>query len=706
MKIRNLMVGAVAALAVLVGCQPQEENLGTPDISISANEMAFEVEGGDKELTVNATRDWKVTTDADWVVVSPESGPGSLEDQKVTVSVLENTGMDRSADLKFTIGMKSKYLTVSQAGPGGSVEALIIYSNDFDKEEATKTYGSSGDRYPYLDQFDGWKNATGTGAANVEYTFNGMSVRSNSTSNGTHSDYAGSGKNNMFFGASAYFATNNIALNGAKDFTLTFGTEKYSQDAAVGSVFTKSEFRIYISNDGAKWAELTDYSFAGDGTEGRWNIATAHFSVPEGTENLSICMEVSVASVYRMDDMKLVMSDGGTVVDFSAGVAKDFGSGSGSNPGTGELPEGTGEGTEASPYDAAKATRLAGALGENEKITGVYVKGIVKSVKEVSTQYGNATYYITDADGVANFYVYRGKNVGNTSFTSADQIKVGDNVVIYGDLMNYMGNSPQLGQGNYLISNSSSGETPGGGNEGPVEEKTVTVAEFLAAEVSTNVFYTIKGTIISIEDINTQYKNATLTIQDNTGSLYVYRMKAAEGGAAIDAIGLTVGDELTVKGNRGDYNGNPQMVSGVYVSHVDKEAPADNYNASIVFSECGYANAQSVNNVEIKIDDNITCVFSQGKANNEPAYYDSGSAIRMYQNGALLDVKAANGKKIKAIELTFGSNMYYLGADSGNLSAESAVRTWTGDASAVRFTATGTDKNHRAYIAAIKVAYE
>ena len=703
MKLRNLFLGVCSAVAVFAACQPQEENLGTPDISIDKSEMTFEIAGGDQELNVTATRDWKVETDADWVVVSPESGSGSRDAQTVTVSVLENTGMDRSADLKFTIGMKSKYLTVSQAGPGGSVEALIVYYNDFDKEEATETYGS-GSSWPYLDQFEGWKNATGTGAANVTYTFQGMSARANSTSDSDYSDYAGSGKNNMFFGSAAYFSTNNIALNGATGLTLTFGTEKYSQNN--GSVFTNSEYKIFLSNDGAKWVELTDYTFAGGTTEGRWNIATANFTVPEGTENLSICMQVTVASSYRMDDMKLVMSDGGTVVDFSAGVAKDFGSGSGSNPGTGELPEGTGEGTEASPYDAAKATRLAGALGENEKITGVYVKGIVKSVKEVSTQYGNATYYITDADGVANFYVYRGKNVGNTSFTSADQIKVGDNVVIYGDLMNYMGNSPQLGQGNYLISNSSSGEIPGGGNEGPVEEKTVTVAEFLAAEVSTNVFYTIKGTIVSIEDINTQYKNATLTIQDNTGSLYVYRMKPAEGGAAIDAIGLTVGDELTVKGNRGDYNGNPQMVSGVYVSHVDKEAPADNYNASIVFSECGYANAQSVNNVEIKIDDNITCVFSQGNANNEPAYYDSGSAIRMYQNGALLDVKAANGKKIKAIELTFGSNMYYLGADSGNLSAESAVRTWTGDASAVRFTATGTDKNHRAYIAAIKVAYE
>ena len=333
MKIRNLFAGAAAALAMFVGCQPQEENLGTPDISISTNEMAFEAGGGDKEMTVNATRDWKVETDADWVVVSPESGAGSLEDQKVTVSVLENTGMDRSADLKFTIGMKSKYLTVSQAGPGGSVEALIVYSNDFDKEEATKTYGS-GSSWPYLDQFEGWKNATGTGSANVEYAFKGMSARANSTSDSNYSDYAGSGKNNMFFGSSAYFATKNIALNGATGLTLTFGTEKYSQDN--GSVFTNSEFHIYLSKDGAKWVELTDYTFAGGTTEGRWNIATANFSVPEGTENLSICMQVTVASSYRMDDMKLVMSEGGAAVDFSKGVEMDFTGGG--NQGGGDTP--------------------------------------------------------------------------------------------------------------------------------------------------------------------------------------------------------------------------------------------------------------------------------------------------------------------------------------------------------------------------------
>ena len=336
MKLRNLFLGVFSAVAVLAACQKEEQDLGTPDISIDKNEMTFEVAGGEQTLAVTATRDWKVETEADWVVVSPESGAASADPQTVTVTVLENTGMDREASLKFTIGMKSKYLTVSQAGPGGSVEALIVYSNDFDKEEATKTYGSSNGSWPYLDQFEGWKNATGTGAANVTYSFQGMSARANSTSDSNYSDYAGSGKNNMFFGSAAYFSTNNIALNGATGLTLTFGTEKYSQDN--GSVFTNSEYKIFLSNDGAKWVELTDYTFAGGTTEGRWNIATANFTVPEGTENLSICMQVTVASSYRMDDMKLVMSDGGAAVDFSKGVEMDFAAGNtgGGNQGGGE----------------------------------------------------------------------------------------------------------------------------------------------------------------------------------------------------------------------------------------------------------------------------------------------------------------------------------------------------------------------------------
>lgn len=116
----------------------------------------------------------------------------------------------------------------------------------------------------------------------------------------------------------------------------------------------------------------------------------------------------------------------------------------------------------------------------------------------------------------------------------------------------------------------------------------------------------------------------------------------------------------------------------------------------------GWANQTSVK--EAKLDDNVTVTFAQGKAGTAPAYYDSGSAVRLYQNGATMTV-SAGGKTIKAIEITFADNHYYIAPDCGEFSAEGATRTWTGDATEVLFTTTGTDKNHRAYIAAIKVTY-
>jgi hypothetical protein len=115
-----------------------------------------------------------------------------------------------------------------------------------------------------------------------------------------------------------------------------------------------------------------------------------------------------------------------------------------------------------------------------------------------------------------------------------------------------------------------------------------------------------------------------------------------------------------------------------------------------------WANAATVK--EAKLDDNVTVTFAQGKASNPPAFYTSGNAVRLYQNGATMKV-SAGGKTIKAIELTFANSQWYIAPDCGEFSAAAATRTWTGDATEVLFTTTGTDKNHRAYIAAIKVTY-
>ena len=364
MKLRNLFIAAMAAFVALVSCE-EVEHYGIPELKVrEGSELQFGEEGGKSTFTFMATRDWQVVSDVDWVVVDPESGKASSEDCTVEVSVLPNEGVARDTELSLSIGMLSRVIKVSQAGKGGAtVEDLIIYANDFDKEVAQKTYGS-GSSYPYLDQFDGWMNQTGKGAANVTYNFKGMSARSNSTSNSNYSDYPGSGNNNMFFGASAYLSINNIALNGADNFELTFGAEKYSQDN--GSVFKNSEFHIWLSNDGgAKWVELTDYEFAGGTTEGRWNVATANFSVPAGTETLSMCMQVDVASSYRMDDVKLMVSEAeGIAVDFTAAVEKDFAAGGSAGGGSGE-GEGGGESDATAIYsnnfDKEAATKTYGS---------------------------------------------------------------------------------------------------------------------------------------------------------------------------------------------------------------------------------------------------------------------------------------------------------------------------------------------------------
>lgn len=114
--------------------------------------------------------------------------------------------------------------------------------------------------------------------------------------------------------------------------------------------------------------------------------------------------------------------------------------------------------TEATAMTVAEA--LAWIADGEDDTTDQYVAGTITAITEVSSQYGNATYYIADAGNNAEtLYVYRGRYLNNEGFTSdyvaTDpdncQIKVGDDVIIYGNLMNFKGDSPQIGQGNYIV---------------------------------------------------------------------------------------------------------------------------------------------------------------------------------------------------------------------------------------------------------------
>ena len=373
---------SVAALAfAATACDDKKEDLGAPSVEVEKSEISFEKTGGTETVQVTATRDWKATTEQDWISIGPREGKGSSKAVTVEIKVMENTGVDREGTVKFDIGFDSKTLVVKQKGTG-SMADMTVYKNDFDKAEATKTYGT-GTSWPYLDQFDGWKNATGTGAGSEEYSFKAMSARANSTSNSNYSDYAGSGSNNLFFGSNAYFSVTGIKLQSATDYSLTFGAEKYSQDN--GSLFKHNEFHVYVSNDGAKWVEL-EYSFPNGDKEGRWDLATSNFTVPSGTTTLGIYVKVDVASSYRLDDLCLaVASSAGTVIDFSKGV---------------DLGTGGGGGGTTTPTEGTVASIVSGKTDASVTLKDVLVTGVTNKSAVVTDATGSILVFVNATPGV------------------------------------------------------------------------------------------------------------------------------------------------------------------------------------------------------------------------------------------------------------------------------------------------------------------
>lgn len=565
MKLRNFIYGLMA-VAGFAACQPEDTNLGVPDIEVSAEEMSFDAAGGEQTLTVTATRDWMVDSDYDWVVVSPESGKASTTAQTVTVTVLENTGMDRTADLKFTIGMKSRYLTVSQAGPGGSADALVVYSNDFDKTKAEK--GSNG-WATYLDSFEGWLNATGSGVETVTYGFDRMTARTNSGngSAGSYSDYVAlgaSGMNYLWFGSGTpYFAVKNITLpEGKTNFTLSFGTERYLYEAT-DNTFNWNEFKAYISADGKKWVKLACDFAGGVLPNGRWDLAMSTFTVPAGTSSLYVYFVSSLGSAYALDDLKLVQSaETGKTVDFASGEEFEVGDNTtGGNTGGGETaPESKGKKSVAEFINAADTQNYYELTG---KVSGF-----------------NPTFCSFDlTDDSGKIYVYSVLDASKSEWTS--KISNGGTITIYGKYLYYEQKSQHEVVDAYIVSfNGDGGSSDGGEQEGKPESLVkATVAEFLAAEESTEVWYELTGEITSIVTGNA-YGN--LYINDGTGEVYIYGLTNGWVGyndKSFDSIGLKVGDTVTLGTLRGSYNGNPQgggsQVPAYYISHEAGEGGSE-----------------------------------------------------------------------------------------------------------------------------------
>lgn len=325
----RLLFGAffLVAATAFTGCSDDDDKSLTPKLTADPTALDFTDETATTQtVAITANCEWTVTaSNLDWATISPMSGKGNGT-ISVTVSELPAGTNLREGKISFTLihpefgkwGQAESSVAVKQYGSGVTPPPTgdAIYANDFDKEQATE--GSSS--WPFADQFEGWKNQTGTGADNVAYVANSISVRANSASNGSYSKYKddASGVNNMLFRAGAELEIHKIALDPAqKNLCLTFGSYK-SLYGAEDNAFVTSEFHVYLSKDGENWAEIA-YDRPVEADEhfnyGIWALATANFTLKEVPSELYIRFISDLSSAHRIDDVKLFEGIGGTEVD-------------------------------------------------------------------------------------------------------------------------------------------------------------------------------------------------------------------------------------------------------------------------------------------------------------------------------------------------------------------------------------------------------
>lgn len=218
----------------------------------------------------------------------------------------------------------------------------------------------------------------------------------------------------------------------------------------------KANHRILASTDYAgdvTKATWTDLGFTPEQASD-WTFKTKEIALPEGLVNKE---RVVFAFVYKSGDKQAECSTW-ELENFLVKAGVPVADEPTPTPDPTPTVEPTGEGTLASPYNVAKALAIikAGTYTTDE----VYVSGIISQIDDIDTgNYGNSTYYISD-DGKTStqLEVYRGLSVNGEKFKSADEIKVGDKVVVLGKLTLYK-ETPEFAQGSKIVSLNGNGGT-------------------------------------------------------------------------------------------------------------------------------------------------------------------------------------------------------------------------------------------------------
>ncbi len=262
------------------------------------------------------------------------------------------------------------------------------------------------------------------------------------------------------------------------------------------------------------------------------------------------------------------------------------------NSGTGDDDSSaSGSGTYADPYNVAAANK---AISELQQSTGkdnafytdvVYVKGIISNIDSISTQYGNATYEISEDGKRENeLIVYRGVGFDGDKIKNGD-IVVGDTVIVSGKLVNWWG-TYEFTQGSKIVyQNGKSAITEGSDvnatGKGTLAEPYNVAAVhglFESGNVPSTEVY-VKGKISKIKSLDvSQWVRAQYYISDDgttANQFYVYNGLYLGGADFTANDQIKVGDEVIICGKLTTYYNTNEFEANNYLVYLNGKTADD-----------------------------------------------------------------------------------------------------------------------------------
>ena len=215
------------------------------------------------------------------------------------------------------------------------------------------------------------------------------------------------------------------------------------------------------------------------------------------------------------------------------------------------------KGSESNPYTVAEAIALIKA--GTAPSTAVCVKGKITAVTFFNATYSSLSYNIADEGSSEVIEVYSGKGKDGANFSSKDDLKVGQTVVVKGIIKAFTKNDGtivnEIDKNSTIISIENAGtttpDTPATG-KGSLSDP-YNVAEAIAAikagtAPTTQVYLT--GIISDVAFYNDQYKSITYYISDDGKSkdMQVYSGKGLNGADFASKEDLKVGQKVTILG--------------------------------------------------------------------------------------------------------------------------------------------------------------